>query len=137
MDTLGTRLRKLRNQNGYTLEYVANKLGTTKVSIMRYEKDDREPKSEMLNALAGLYAVSLDYLLGRTPNTTELTQKDKKDIAKDLEAIMTDLQEGNALAYGDVIDPRDIPALQAGLNIILEQIKTQNKQKYTPNKYKK
>lgn len=66
MDTLGERLKKLRDENNYTLEYVADNLDTTKTSIARYEKNDREPKSEMLSALADFYKVSTDYLLGRT-----------------------------------------------------------------------
>ena len=65
MVTLGTRLRALREEKGLTLEQVANSVGTTKVSIGRYEKDEREPKSEMLNLLADFFDVSVDYLLGR------------------------------------------------------------------------
>lgn len=65
MDTLGSRLKRLREERELTLEYVAKKVGTTKVSISRYEKDEREPKSEMLTLLADFYDVSIDYLLGR------------------------------------------------------------------------
>lgn len=65
MDTLGSRLKHLREENGFTLEYVATSLNTTKTSIARYEKNDREPKSEMISALADFYNVSTDYLLGR------------------------------------------------------------------------
>ena len=79
MVTLGTRLRALREEKGLTLEQVANSVGTTKVSIGRYEKDEREPKSEMLNLLADFFDVSVDYLLGRetfkhlkTPSTDSL-----------------------------------------------------------------
>lgn len=66
MDTLGSKLKKLREEKGFTLEYVANRLNTTKTSIGRYEKNVREPKSEIINSLADFYDVSTDYLLGRT-----------------------------------------------------------------------
>lgn len=66
MDTLGSKLKKLREESGFTLEYVAKHLKTTKTSIGRYEKNDREPKSEMITSLADFYNVSTDYLLGRT-----------------------------------------------------------------------
>ncbi|WP_404989328.1 helix-turn-helix domain-containing protein [Clostridium culturomicium] len=66
METLGSRLNELREEKNLTLEYVANRLGTTKVSIGRYEKDEREPKGEMLKALADFYDVTTDYLLCRT-----------------------------------------------------------------------
>ena len=64
MNTLGSRLKSLRVENDFTLDYVAKELGTTKVSIGRYEKDEREPRAEMLIMLAKLYDVSTDYLLG-------------------------------------------------------------------------
>ena len=44
METLGDRLKSLRKEKGYTLEQVADKLNTTKVTISRYEKNLREPK---------------------------------------------------------------------------------------------
>lgn len=80
MDTLGERLKKLRDENGYTLEFVANNLNTTKTSIARYEKNDREPKSDMLSALADFYKVSTDYLLGRIDEKTlHIEEKPKLD----------------------------------------------------------
>lgn len=78
MDTLGSKLKKLREENGFTLEYVAKHLKTTKTSIGRYEKNDREPKSEMITALADFYNVSTDYLLGRT-NKRNIEEKPKLD----------------------------------------------------------
>ena len=40
MDTLGDRLKRLREEKELTLEYVAQKVGTTKVSISIYEKNE-------------------------------------------------------------------------------------------------
>ena len=79
MDTLGRRLKQLREENGFTLEYVATRLNTTKTSIARYEKNDREPKSEMISALADFYNVSTDYLLGRTNERNLNKEKSKLD----------------------------------------------------------
>lgn len=80
MDTLGSKLKKLREENGFTLEYVAKHLKTTKTSIGRYEKNDREPKSEMITALADFYNVSTDYLLGRTDKRNlHIEEKPKLD----------------------------------------------------------
>ena len=66
METLGDRLKSLRKEKGYTLEQVADKLNTTKVTISRYEKNLREPKKETISQLAKLFNVSADYLLGHT-----------------------------------------------------------------------
>lgn len=64
MNTLGDRLKLLRKKNGYTLEQVANKLNTTKVTLFRYEKKLRDPKGEAISQLSKLYNVSTDYLHG-------------------------------------------------------------------------
>lgn len=44
MSVLNKRLKMLRIEKGLTQEQVAKDLGTTKVSIGRYENGTREPK---------------------------------------------------------------------------------------------
>ncbi len=66
MDMLSNRLKQLRIEKGKTQKEMAKDLGTTDVSIGRYEKGEREPKTDMLNALANYFDVTTDYLLGRT-----------------------------------------------------------------------
>lgn len=58
-------------------EQVAEKVGTSRITIRSYEKEDTYPNMEMLNRLANCYNVSSDFLLGRNPYPTA-----KLDIAK-------------------------------------------------------
>lgn len=58
------RLRELRKENNYTLEEIADKLNITSMSLSRYERNEREPKGEILFKLSKIYNVSPDYLLG-------------------------------------------------------------------------
>lgn len=76
---LKKRLKELRIEKGKTQEQLAKDLGTTDVSISRYEAGAREPKSDILNALADYFGVSTDYLLGRT-NERNYEYKNLKDI---------------------------------------------------------
>lgn len=80
MNSLGERLRVLREKNNFTLDYVAKKLNTTGISIGRYEKNQREPRSEMLNLLADFYNVSVEYLMGRTNIPRMDIKYDESDI---------------------------------------------------------
>ena len=80
MKTLGERLKDLRKEKGYTLEQVAEKLNTTKVTISRYENNLREPKREAISQFAKLFNVSTDYLHGHTNDKFTLTKEDKIDI---------------------------------------------------------
>ncbi len=68
MITLGNRLRLLRKQHGITQKALADKFKISESTIGMYERDEREPSIDMLNALADFFEVSVDYLYGRTDN---------------------------------------------------------------------
>lgn len=80
---LGSRLKQLRIEKGKTQKEMAKDLGTTDVSIGRYEAGAREPKTDILNALADYFDVTTDYLLGRIDkrNTTEKCFKNVNSIS--------------------------------------------------------
>lgn len=60
------RLRELRARRGYTQDYVAKRLGCHESAVSRWESGSRFPTGEDLVALADLFEVSTDDLLGRT-----------------------------------------------------------------------
>lgn len=151
MVTLGTRLRALREEKGLTLEQVANVVGTTKVSIGRYEKDEREPKSEMLNLLADFFNVSVDYLLGRDASKhlrnssdktitsiNNLSKKEIINIEKEAQQMIDDLEDANVVQFcGTLADEEDKEFLKMAYERFLSDVRVYNKMKYTPKKYKK
>ncbi len=59
-------MRQLRKERGWTQEQVADKLGRSKVSVSQYENGIRKPSFEIIEALADVYQVDLNYLLGFT-----------------------------------------------------------------------
>ena len=143
MVTLGNRLKSLRQEKGLTQKEVAKLIGTTDVSIGRYEMDARVPKADILNSLAKLYDVEIDYLLtGKENKESEstLNNRDKKDIEKDLKKIMDDFKSGEAgpaFYDGVELDDDDLDKLEIAMRTALEIAKVKNKEKYTPKKYKK
>jgi len=66
--TNGERIKYLREKNGFTQKDIASKLGVEPAAISKYELDMREPNIEALIKLATIFNVSIDYLLGRTPD---------------------------------------------------------------------
>ncbi len=64
---------------------LANKLGVSQKSISKYERGDRRPTYETLMAMAKLFGVSVDYLLGNsnsrisTNNDVSLRNFEKKN----------------------------------------------------------
>ena len=141
MVTLGSRLKALRQEKGLTQKEVAKLIGTTDVSIGRYEMDARVPKADILNSLAKLYDVEIDFLLtGKEETETTLNDRDKKDIEKDLKKIMDDFKSGEsgpAFYDGVELDNDDLDKLEIAMRTALEIAKVKNKKKYTPKKYKK
>lgn len=63
-------LKSLRTANGMTQDQLAKILKISRSTIGMYEKGDREPVYETLEAIADFFNVDIDYLLGRTKKTT-------------------------------------------------------------------
>ena len=58
-------LRQLREANGYSQKLVAARIGCSPSIVSSYETGERLPSIHNLIALADLYHVSVDTLLGR------------------------------------------------------------------------
>lgn len=64
MVDFGNTLKSLRLQNDYTQARLAQKLGLTKSVISAYETGLRMPSYDILIAIAKIFKVTTDYLLG-------------------------------------------------------------------------
>lgn len=60
------RLRFLREKNRLTQKELAEILGISKSTYVKYERGEREPKFSILLDLSKHYNVSIDFLLGRS-----------------------------------------------------------------------
>lgn len=63
----GARLRQAREAKNLKQIFVAKSLGADTSTISRWENGQNEPMVKTLLRLADLYAVSVDWLLGRSP----------------------------------------------------------------------
>lgn len=61
--TLGDKLAKLRKENNYTQEQLADILGVSRQAISKWESNTAYPETEKLLKLGELYQCSMDYLL--------------------------------------------------------------------------
>lgn len=66
--TLGENLQRLRKEKGLSQEDVAQKLFVSRQSVSKWENSAAEPGVENLKALAKLYGVTLDELMGEKPS---------------------------------------------------------------------
>lgn len=61
--SLGDKLAKLRKDNNYTQEQLADILGVSRQSVSKWESDVAYPETDKLIKLGELYNCSMDYLL--------------------------------------------------------------------------
>lgn len=62
--SIGNRIRYLRKKKHLTQETLAQLVGCSKITIIRYEQDEFSPGAEILENLAKVLDVSSSYLLG-------------------------------------------------------------------------
>lgn len=64
--TLGEKLSKLRKENNYTQEQLADVLGVSRQAISKWESNITYPETDKLIRISELFHCSLDYLLKET-----------------------------------------------------------------------
>lgn len=95
--------------------------------------------ADRLSKIASYLDLSAEYLMNGSEKTV-LTEKDNKDISKDLDNIMEKLtsgEDGPASYNGEELSPEAAELFRDELEIALKRLKIINKEKYTPKKYKK
>ncbi len=134
--TIAEKLKGLRDKKGLFQKDVADGVGVSIVMISQYESGKKKPSRDTIIKLADFFGVDRGYLIDE--NSTSLTSKDKKDVAKTLEKIMLELQdeENSPLCYGGEMSDMDRELLRSALGNALEIIKIKNKAKYTPKKFR-
>lgn len=106
MGAFGERLRKLRKQRGLSQNELSKHIGISKSSVNMYERGEREPSFETLEAIADYFNVDMDFLLGRSPmyriqenlNLEKLSVSARQQLIEILEALVGDDEENLALS---------------------------------------
>ena len=109
---LGKRINELRKSSGMTQEELGKKLGVVKSTISLWESDSSEPNHAATIALAKLFGVTTDYLLGAEGDTmgteekiNEITQRVGRNIRSIREQAglsQRDFAEGFGVSNGAV-----------------------------------
>lgn len=139
-----SRIKELCRQKGISMNALESELGFGKGYISKLGKST--PNVSKIQKIADYFGVTVDCLMNGkeesvvTKESSELTPKDKKDIAKDLESIMEKLsnqEDGPASFDGHDISEADRELFAGQLELMLTRLKKINKELYNPNKNKK
>lgn len=105
--TLGNKLSRLRKENNYTQEQLAEILGVSRQSISKWESDISYPETDKLIHLSNLFGCSLDYLLKENDESNDYGKKSDFD--------NSDSNYANSGSnYSDALD--------SGLNIVKKHL---------------
>lgn len=137
--TLVDKIRALAKQHDMSLPQLEVELGLGNGTISRWKTSS--PNTDKLLKIAKFFHVSMDYLLEREDEitTSNLSQKDERDIARRLETTLADLENSQeALMFsGEPLDEETRELLKASLENSIRIAKINAKQKFTPKKYRK
>ncbi|WP_418436999.1 helix-turn-helix domain-containing protein [Blautia sp.] len=131
--------QRLLDKYNVTAYKVAKETGVTTSTLTNWKKGKYTPKPEKLQKIADYFGVPLSYLLSgkmdeetRTPNT-ELTERDRREIGRDLDKIMNEIKnktDGPLYYNGEAIDEHSLDLLEKALELGLTELKKENKVKY-------
>lgn len=136
---------KLLEKYGLTAYKVSKATGIAGSTFSDWKNGRSNPKQDKLQKIADYFGVSLEYLMTGKEDVVkekapELSARDERDIAKDLDRIMGEIRKGDdgPLYYNGVeIDNASLSLLQNAIEYALRETKKENKVKYNPNKNKK
>lgn len=111
-------------------------------SVLTDLKKGRQAGLSAKNAdkLASVLGVSVSYLLGteEKKDAPALTEKDRRDVAKDVYQIMQSLESSGELMFDGVpMSEESKAAMAAAMKIGLEEARRRNKATYTPKKFRR
>lgn len=138
---VGDLIKELRKKNRLTQADLAKKLGVAPTAVSAWERNENRPLMDKISFLAELFAVPVSYFFNNSefehPNPNNLTIKEERDIATDLERMISDLESSEALAFhGEPMDEETKELMRISLENSLRLAKGMAKQKFNPNKNK-
>ena len=107
MAKFNERLKLLRRESGLSQQDFAKRLGTSKSSINMYERGEREPGLETLEAIADYFNVDMDYLLGKSEHRSKSAWLEGIDKSVDLDILRSQVKFENLFP----IETRKFPLL--------------------------
>lgn len=141
MSELYNRIDLICKERGTNITVLCKKAGVGRATLSELNAGRTKTLTlETATKLASALDISVDYLLGTEQKETAptLTRKDERDVARDVERIMGDLDNSGDLMFDGVpMSPEARAAMASAMRIGLEEAKRRNKATYTPKRFRK
>ena len=139
-DILRKNIINFREERDWSQAELARRIKMNNTALNKIEKGTRKVSSAELEALASVFNVSTDYLLGNSDKKHyyDLTDKEKNDIGVQAEKLMQGIESGHNLNfYGEPATEEQKSRLLIAVQTAMEMNKQEAKMKFTPKKYRK
>lgn len=139
-DILRKNIINFREERDWSQAELARQIKMNNTALNKIEKGTRKVSSAELEALASVFNVSTDYLLGNSDKKHyyDLTDKEKNDIGVQAEKLMQGIESGHNLNfYGEPATEEQKSRLLIAVQTAMEMNKQEAKKKFTPKKYRK
>lgn len=139
-DILRKNIINFREERNWSQAELARRIKMNNTALNKIEKGTRKVSSAELEALASVFNVSTDYLLGNSDKKHyyDLTDKEKNDIGVRAEKLMQGIESGHNLNfYGEPATEEQKSRLLIAVQTAMEMNKQEAKKKFTPKKYRK
>jgi transcriptional regulator with XRE-family HTH domain len=153
---IGDNLRNIMAEIKIPAKELAEKLGISPTHLSYVINNKRNPSLELMENIANVLGITMSELLkdsqsldsqlqtdieslkAKTPQSS-LSPKEERDIARDLEKMLSNLENQEAMSFydGEPLDDESKELLRISLENSMRLAKQMAKKKFTPNKYKK
>ena len=122
-------------RRGIPKEQFYRESGVSSATMSQWRKRIYSPSSAAIKKIEEYLGIVFSIEPKDAPT---LTEKDRRDIARDLEDMMAHLESsGDLMFYGDPMSDEARESIRAAMKLGLEAAKLKNKELYTPKKYRK
>ncbi|MBE6994655.1 MAG: helix-turn-helix transcriptional regulator [Ruminococcaceae bacterium] len=139
MSDLYLRIDELLKKKGVSGARMSQELGMSRSFMTELRKGRaRGVTAETARKLADYFGVTVEYLLGsEAPSPIAFTRREQRDIARDLEAFIADMDSGGLMFDGDPMSDEAKDSIIQAVRMGLELAKVKNKERFDPTKNKK
>ena len=140
---IGHRIKSLSKYQGLTQKELAEKVHKSPQVISNWERGytPNITNEDIVNLATALNVKVSDIVSSSNDDTRAdlppLTPRDERDIAKDLEKMLAELDTSAAFGGNLTPDGEDLELLKSSLTQAMTLAKRVAKQKFTPKKYRK
>ena len=122
-------------KRGISKETFYQQSGISSATMSQWRKGIYSPSSAAIRKVEAYFGITLSLEQKDAPT---LTEKDERDIARDLERIMSQLgSSGDLMFDGDPMSDEARESMLAAMELGLRAAKLKNKARFTPKKHRK